>query len=111
MNVGAFVGHVGKDAKLERTQGGKAVASFSLALDNGKDAQGQKRDPTWIKCVLWEKKAEALAQHVTKGKMVAVSGPVSVEAWISKQGEAQAAIVVTVREFAFCSAGEPKQAA
>jgi single-strand DNA-binding protein len=104
MNLGCFVGHVGKDCKLEITQGGKAVASFSLAIDNGKNGDGQKRDPIWIKCVLWEKKAEALAQHVTKGKMVAVSGPVHVEAWIGNHSEALAAIVCTVREFTFCGA-------
>lgn len=107
MNVATFVGHVGKDAKLENTQGGKAVASFSLAIDNGKDGNGQKRDPTWIKAVLWEKKAEALAQHVTKGKQVAISGPVHVECWIGHDNQAQAAIVCTVREFTFCGSPQP----
>lgn len=66
-----------------------------------------KRDPTWIRCTLWERKAEALAKYITKGKMVVVSGPVDVECWISRQGgEAQAAIVCTVREFTFCGGGE-----
>lgn len=102
MNVGMFVGHVGRDAKLEKTQNGKPVASFSLAIDNGKDANGQKRDPTWIKAVLWERKAEALAEHITKGKQVAISGPVHVESWIDHQNQAQAAIVCNVREFTFC---------
>lgn len=104
MNTACFVGHVGKDAKLDKTQSGKAVASFSIAIDNGKDGNGQKRDPIWIKCTLWQKMAEALAEHVTKGKMVAVSGPVHVEVWIGHNNEAQAAIVCTVREFTFCGA-------
>src|ERR1700683_2520092 len=107
MNTGTFAGHVGTAAKLEHTQGGKAVASFSMAIDNGKESNGQKRDPTWIKAVLWEKKAEALAQYITKGKMVVVSGPVRVEAWISRKGnEAQAVIVCTVRELTFGGGGD-----
>jgi len=107
MNVATFAGRIGKDARLERTQGGKAVTSFSLAIDNGRDGDGKKRDPIWIRAVLWEKRAEALAPHITKGRMVAVSGPVHVEAWISHDNSPQAAIVVTVHEFTFCGSPQP----
>jgi len=109
MNVATFAGHVGKDANLEYTKSGKAVASFTFAVNNGKDESGKDRQPSWIKAVLWEKKAEALAKHITKGRMVAVSGPVSVEAWIDKQGAANAVVVVTVREFTFCGGGEKEE--
>lgn len=103
MNKGIFIGRVGGDAELKRTTSGKAVASFSMALDNGKDNEGQKRNPTWIKATLWEKRAESLAQYITKGKLVYVEGPVSIETWASKQdGSAQGKICVTVREFEFC---------
>jgi single-strand DNA-binding protein len=108
VNLGMFVGYVGRNANLQKTPSGKAVADFSIAIDNGKDGNGKERDPTWIKAVLWEKKAEALAQYITKGKMIAVSGPVDVEAWKSKQGEAQASIVVTVHQLTFCGGGEKK---
>jgi single-strand DNA-binding protein len=92
---------------LEHTPGGKAVSTFSMAIDNGKESNGQKRDPTWIKVVVWEKKAETLAQYITKGKMVVVSGPVHTEAWISRNGgEAQAVIVCTVRELTFGGGGD-----
>lgn len=107
MNTGHFIGRVGQDAEIRYTQQGKAVADFSMAIDNGKKEDGSKRPPTWIKAVLWEKKAEALAQYILKGKLVAVVGPVSTEAWVSKQdSSAQSKIVVTVREFEFC--GGPK---
>lgn len=107
MNHATFIGRVGQDAELRSTQGGKAVCDFSMAIDNGKDSNGNKKAPTWLKAVLWEKKAEGLAQYILKGKMVAVSGPVSIEAWISKQdSSASSKIVVTVREFEFC--GGPK---
>lgn len=109
MNLGTFVGHVGKDANLQKTKAGKAVADFSIAINNGKDGDGKERAPMWIKAVLWEKKAEALAQYITKGKMIAVSGPVGVESWNSKQGEAQASIVVTVHELTFCGGGGEKK--
>ena len=102
MNNAVFAGRVGADAELKYTQAGKAVASFNLAIDNGKDSEGQKRKPLWVKATLWEKRAESLAQYIKKGIVVIVSGPVSIESWISKQsGEADARIAVNVREFTF----------
>ncbi len=102
MNTAVFAGRVGNDAELNYTKSGKAVASFSIAIDNGKDQDGNKREATWIKAVLWEKKAEGLAKYILKGTSVVVSGPVSTEAWISKKsGEAESKIIVTVREFTF----------
>ena len=102
MNSATFAGRVGADAELKYTQSGKAVADFNIAVDNGKDSEGQKRPPTWVKAVLWERKAEGLAQYIKKGSIVVVQGPVSTEAWISKQdGKPQSRIIVTVREFTF----------
>lgn len=102
MNVATFAGRVGTDAELRYTGSGTPVASFSMAIDTGKDGSGERREPLWIKAVLWQKKAEALAQYIKKGNMVVVSGPVDVEAWIaSSSGEAKGKVVVTVREFTF----------
>jgi len=102
MNVAVFAGRVGGDAELNYTKSGLAVASFSVAIDNGKNKQGEKKAATWIKAVLWDKRAEALAPYVKKGTFVIVEGPVSTEAWIAKQdGEAQAKIVVNVDKFTF----------
>ena len=104
MNKGTFIGRVGQDAELHYTPQGAAVCSFSMAIDNGKNKDtGEKRPPLWIKASLWNKRAESLAQYITKGKLVAVIGRVGAEAWSDKQsGEAKAKIVVTVDEFEFC---------
>ena len=106
MNVFTAVGHVGQDAELKYTPQGKAVAVFSLAIDNGKDQDGEKRPPTWVQCTLWEKRAEALAQHIRKGKIVAVSGPIGIETWIRKDGAAGGRIVMNVHDFTFGSASQ-----
>jgi single-strand DNA-binding protein len=107
MNLGIFIGCVGQDAELKYTSAGKPVCSFSMAIDQGKDKEGEKRSPLWIKATLWEKRAESLVEYIKKGKRVMVQGPVNTEAWTSKEsGDAQSKIVVTVREFEFC--GGPK---
>ena len=103
MNSATFIGRVGRDAELKYTPAGKPVANFSLAVDNGKDREGEKRQPTWLRVTLWEKRAESLAQYITKGKLVMVQGPVSARAWVPKDGgDPHAELEVTCREFEFC---------
>lgn len=69
-----LAGTVGKDAELRHTGGGDDVLSFSLAIDNGKDKDGNKRDATWFDCSLWGKRAKSLAAHIRKGDKLAVTG-------------------------------------
>lgn len=66
-----FSGRVTKDAEMRYTQAGKAVTSFTVAVDDG---YGDKKSTIWIKCTLWEKRAEALTQYLTKGLPVSVEG-------------------------------------
>lgn len=74
MQILTIAGNVGKDAVLRRTQGGDAVLGFSLAVDNGKDKDGNSRPATWFDCSIWGKRAEALDGHIKKGTKLALSG-------------------------------------
>lgn len=74
MQILTIAGNVGKDAELRRTQGGDPVLNFSLAVDNGKDRDGNKREPSWFDCAVWGKRAEALQSYIKKGDKLAVSG-------------------------------------
>jgi single-strand DNA-binding protein len=69
-----LAGTVGRDAELRQTQGGDPVLSFSIAVDNGKDANGNKREATWFDCSIWGKRATALQGHITKGSKLTVTG-------------------------------------
>ncbi len=69
-----IAGTIGKDAELRNTQAGDAVAGFSVAVDNGKDTSGNKRDATWFDASLWGKRGTGLAPYLTKGTRVAITG-------------------------------------
>ena len=69
-----LAGNVGKDAELRQTGGGDSVLSFSLAVDGGKDKNGNKRDSTWFDCSIWGKRADALQNYITKGSKLVVTG-------------------------------------
>ena len=79
MNNISIVGRIGKVSELRHTQGGKAVLNFSVATDNGKDGDGEKRKPTWFEIALWEKQAEGLAQYLQVGGLVGITGQVSLK--------------------------------
>ena len=67
-------GRVGKDPVLRHTQGGDAVLGFSLAVDNGKDKDGNKRDATWYDAAIWGKRATSLQAHIRKGDGLSLIG-------------------------------------
>ena len=64
-------GNIGKNAELRQTQGGNSVLSFSVA-SNSKERGAEVT--TWFDCSLWGPRGEKLAQHLTRGTKVAVSG-------------------------------------
>ena len=69
-----IAGNIGKDAVTRKTQGGDAVTGWSVAVE---ERQGQEKRTVWFDCNLWGKRGEALAQYLTKGGKVAVSGELS----------------------------------
>ena len=69
-----IAGNVGKDAQLRRTQGGDAVLGFSVAIDQGKDKSGNKRESVWVSCSIWGKRAESLESYITKGTKLVITG-------------------------------------
>lgn len=69
-----IAGGVTRDAELRRTQQGDPVLSFSVAVSEG---FGDKKRTLYFDASLWGKRGEALAQYLTKGSRVAVSGDLS----------------------------------
>jgi len=100
MQIIMIAGNVGKDAVLRRTQGGDAVLGFSLAVDNGKDREGNKRDSTWYDCSIWGKRAESLERHITKGLKLAITGRPT-----AREHDGKAYLGVSVNELTFQGGG------
>jgi single-strand DNA-binding protein len=73
MQLLVIAGNIGKDPALRTTQSGDKVLGFSIAVDNGKDRDGNKRDATWYDCSVWGKRAESLG-WLSKGMKLTVSG-------------------------------------
>ena len=91
-----IAGNVGKDAELRKTQGGDPVLGFSVAVDNGKDKNGNKRDSTWVNCSIWGKRAESLQSYITKGTKLVVTGRPGVNVY-----EGKGSLTLSVNDLTF----------
>ena len=80
MQIITVAGKLGRDAEL-RTAGDGQVCSFSVAVDQ---RNGRDKTTNWWRVSLWGKRGEALAQYLTKGASVTVSGEFSLTEYEGK---------------------------
>ena len=101
MQTLTIAGNVGKDPVLRNTGGGDAVLGFSLAVDNGKDKDGNKRETTWYDCSIWGKRATSLQNHISKGSKLVLTGRPTV-----RVHEGKAYLGISVNELTFMGGGD-----
>ena len=62
MQLLIIAGSITREPVLRRTQAGDPVLSFSLAVDNGKDNNGNRKNSTFYDCSVWGR-SSADIQH------------------------------------------------
>jgi single-strand DNA-binding protein len=78
------MGNVGRQPEgLKYTNNGLAVLKFSLADTRGKDEQ---KKTSWYDVVVFDKQAEAVAEHISKGDRLIVVGRFQVDDYEKKDG-------------------------
>jgi single-strand DNA-binding protein len=97
-----IIGNVGRDPELTYTPQGVAVAKFTVAVSKrwGKGEQRQEKT-TWFRVTVWRERAETASQYIRKGSKIMVIGEVEVNAYIDKNGAAQATLELTANDFKF----------
>lgn len=93
-----IAGRLGKDATLRRTQDGDPVLGFSVAVDH---RAGKEKSTMWFECAVWGKRGESLAQYLTKGTCVAVTG----DFW-TREYEGKTYLQVRVNDVTMLGGGE-----
>ncbi|WP_298594785.1 single-stranded DNA-binding protein [uncultured Mitsuokella sp.] len=100
MNHFVGIGRLTRDPEVRYTQSGKAYASFTLAIDRRKSGDGNPQ-ADFISCVAWEKTAEIIGNHCTKGKKIAVEGRIQTRSY-EKDGTKHYVTEVVVQSMEFC---------
>jgi len=91
-----LIGRLTKDVELRRTGSGKAVASFTLAVNKDYKNEQGGYDADFIDCVAFEQRAETISKYVHKGDRFAVVGKLATRSYENKEGKK-----VKVTEFDF----------
>lgn len=82
-----LMGRLTRDPELRHTQGGTAVASFSLAVERDfKDQATGEKVTDFIDIVAWRNTAELAERYFRKGRMAVVEGRLQLRDWTDKDG-------------------------
>lgn len=107
VNKVILVGNLGRDPELRYTQGGQAVANFSLATSesfNKKDGTRDERTE-WHRIVVWGRSAENCSQYLSKGRTVYIEGRLQTREWENKEGQKQRTTEVVAQTVQFLGGG------
>jgi single-strand DNA-binding protein len=86
LNRVILIGRLVADPQLRYTQTGIAVTNFTLAVDRPFVGQSGEREADFIDIVTWRKQAEVCANHLTKGRLVAVEGRLQIRSYEDQNG-------------------------
>ncbi|WP_312399868.1 single-stranded DNA-binding protein [Chryseobacterium sp.] len=85
--MNTIIGRITKNAEINKLKNDRQVVNFSVAInDSYKTKQGERREQTtYYNCSYWIN--GKIAEYLTKGTLVELSGRISSNAWIGKDGE------------------------
>lgn len=97
LNVVAIMGRLVANPTLRQTQGGKDVASFTVACDrNRKEAPAD-----FIPVTAWDKTAQFVCRHFQKGSLIAIDGRLQSRQYQDKAGNNRTAIEIVANNVNF----------
>jgi len=87
-----ITGRLTADAVVRTVSEGKQVVNFSVAVNDSYKAKNGERvtQTEFFDCSYWI--GTAVAQYLTKGTIVELSGRVSARAWVDSEGNAKAGL-------------------
>ena len=97
-------GNLTREPELRATQSGAQILNFGVAVnDRAKNPQtGEWEDrPNFVDCVVFGKRAESLANLLSKGMKVAIEGKLHYSSWETKEGQKRSKLEVVVDEIEF----------
>ena len=101
LNKVILIGRLTKDPELRYTPSGAPVASFGLAVERNFTTKQGERETDFINIVVWQKLAETCANHLGKGRLVAVDGRLQVRTYDDNQGNRRWVTEVVANEVRF----------
>lgn len=109
LNHVILIGRLVQDPELRYTPGGVPVGSFTLAVDRAFTNQQGERATDFIDIVVWRQLAETCANHLSKGRLVAVDGRLQIRQFETQDGQKRRVAEVVANDVRFLD--RPRQTA
>lgn len=107
MNKICLIGNICNDLELKKTQSGKSVCSFNLAV-----RRPFAKDITdFITVVVWNKPAELVVKFCGKGSKIGVMGALTSRKYQDKEGNDRTVFEVSSEEVEFLDAKTKQESA
>jgi single-strand DNA-binding protein len=102
MNDVSLIGRLTRDPELVTTPGGTDIANLRVAIDR----RGRGNGAVFVDAKCFEAQARACAEHLAKGRQVAISGRLELDEWDGEDGHRRSRLYVVAQSVRFL-AGKP----
>ena len=92
-----------RDPELRYVPSGTAVTSFDIAVNRTYATQtGERKEETsFVRIVVWARRAEVCAEYLTKGSPVFVEGRLRSRSWETQDGQKRSTIEIVANNVQF----------
>jgi single-strand DNA-binding protein len=103
-----LIGNLTRDPELRYVPSGTAVASFTIAVNRFYNTPtGERKEETsFIRVVVWGRRAELCGEYLSKGSSVFVEGRLRSRSWEAPDGQKRSTIEVTATSVQFLRTGK-----
>lgn len=106
MNVVVLIGRLTRDPELRFTASGKAVTTFSLAVNR---PFSKTNEADFFNIVVWGKTAENCANYLAKGRLVGVEGRLQSRSYETQTGDKRYVTEVVANMVEFLEWGDKRE--
>lgn len=109
MNKTILIGNLTKDPDLRYTSNQTAVCNFTLAVNRGKDRDGNDKGADFPRIIVYGRTAENCNKYLDKGRKVAIQGRIQTGSYKDKDGKTVYTTDVVAEQVEFLGSGERNQ--
>lgn len=102
LNKLQLIGRLTADPQLRYTASSMTVCTFSIATSFSYERNGERKENVeFHNCEAWDKLAESIGRHMTKGSLVYIEGRLRTESWDGECGKKHYRVKVVVQNCSF----------
>lgn len=110
LNKVLLIGNLTRDPELRYIPSGSAVATFTIGVNRvyTTPAGEKKEQASFIRIVVWGRRAEVCGEYLSKGSPVFVEGRMQSRDWQTQDGQKRNTVEVVADNIQFLRSGDKK---